>query len=204
MKFHNMLADILGNKHKIKIVKTMLKYTVPESPKEFHIRELARLLKEHHTTIARNLLALVDENLIKVRYAGTANLFRMNAEHPFFRSLVEIFQREEQLLPELKNHIKGALSPEDSVLQVVLFGSLSRGQEKPTSDIDLFIIVKNNADLTKVEDIIDKLNFDLLKMYGNAIMPMIKKLNELKELKTKAIYNNLKSGMVIIDKGVQW
>lgn len=201
MKFHNLLEDVLGNAYKVKILRVMVKYGV--EGKEFYVRELARLLKENHTTIARNIVSLMDENLIKVRYAGNVYLSRINKEHPIFSQLSLLFKEEENLFENLKQEIKRFLDM-PNVLQVVLFGSTSKGHEKPSSDIDLFVVVKNNADLTKIESTIDVLNFAISKKYGNVISARIKKVSELKELKKKALYDELKEGIILINKGIKW
>jgi predicted nucleotidyltransferase len=55
------------------------------------------------------------------------------------------------------------------IIEAVLFGSVAREEEKPGSDIDLFLLVKSNAEKNIVEKAVRNLDDRIRELYGNGL-----------------------------------
>ena len=86
------------------------------------------------------------------------------------------------------------------ILIVILYGSVARGEEQPNSDIDLFILVKNEKDKDLVANLVHKLNISLLPRYGNVISELIYSRKEWNLKKNSEISKQIRSEGEIILK----
>ena len=68
----------------------------------------------------------------------------------------------------------------DEILKIVLFGSCARGQDRPDSDIDLLIVLRQ--DRWSVVDRIYELVTDLILEYGREISLKVFSLGEFQRL----------------------
>jgi len=199
MKFRNILDEILGNKTKVKLLRAF--FTYPE--KEFTESELERIAGIPQASVHRNVKSLSYNGLLDRKRIGKANLFSLNKEHILWSILNSSFKTERNVLKELKRMIADAINGLPEVELVVLFGSITKGTERADSDVDIFIICKGEK--SKLED---KLK-DLVKVsqnkFGNPVSLMIKHNKELKDLKTRSIYREIKSGEIIFkQEGFEW
>ncbi|GFP35267.1 uncharacterized protein HKBW3S43_01059, partial [Candidatus Hakubella thermalkaliphila] len=60
---------------------------------------------------------------------------------------------------------------QDKILQVVLFGSVARGECDQESDIDLLVVLKNGD--RRLRDEISMASFDLILKYDVILSPMV-------------------------------
>ena len=199
MKFRNILDEILGNKTKVKLLRAF--FTYPE--KEFTESELERIAGIPQASVHRNVKSLSYNGLLDRKRIGKANLFSLNKEHILWSILNSSFKTERNVLNELKRMITDAINGLPEVELVVLFGSITKGMERVDSDVDIFIICKGEK--SKLED---KLK-DLVKVsqnkFGNPVSLLIKHNKELKDLKTRSIYREIKSGEIIFkQEGFEW
>ena len=63
--------------------------------------------------------------------------------------------------------------------KVILYGSVAKGLESKESDVDMLIVVKDESIRNKVEN----LAFDIGLEHGIAMSPIVKTLEEFKEVK---------------------
>jgi len=61
-------------------------------------------------------------------------------------SVKAIYLNKEELLEELRKACEDALKKFPTIREILLFGSLARGEETGLSDIDLFIVAENLPD----------------------------------------------------------
>lgn len=196
MKFHEIYEDILGNKTKVKILRMMFEY--PE--KTFSEHELSRFTKVPQPTIHRNMGALVNSNLIMFSRMGKMNLFRLNKGSALYSAVQQLFKVEKHMIAELERVITKMFEDEDGVISVSLYGSVLKGLERVDSDIDVFVVVADDADMERIDDIIEELGNMVRNRFGNPLSCVVKKRRELREIKHKQIYDQVKKGRTLIGR----
>ena len=197
MKFHNILEEILSSKIKISMIKTLQCY--PE--KRFSGRELARSLDVSPSRASEILELLRQYGVVNRVRIGNTSEWTLNKKSILVEKLSNIFKIEERIYQDLRSKIYNILSKEKNILKVILYGSVARGEEQPNSDIDLFILVKNEKDKDSVANLVHKLNISLLPRYGNVISELIYSKDEWKLKKNSEIIRQIQSeGEVILSR----
>lgn len=187
MKFHNVLEDLLSSKTKILLLKTLFRY----SDKKFSGRELGRLAGCSASRTSEVLNLFHSYGFINKIHVGNTTVWTLNNENILCKELSYLFQIEKKLLQNLKSKIHNAFRSQKAVLKVLLFGSLIRGDEKPNSDIDLFILVQKEKDKKTAEEVTQKLNISQLPLYGNVISSIIYSNDEWRQKRTSELFNKI-------------
>ena len=113
-----------------------------------------------------------------------------------FSKLIKGISEIKEPLENLKIDILKNL-PKTLIKRVVLFGSIAKGSEKPDSDIDIFILVKNKQDSEKLEISLEKLSNICLEVYGNRLSPYILTEKELKQKERLKVISEINRGLQI-------
>ena len=93
------------------------------------------------------------------------------------KSIIEpLFLAERNTLSSLIATIKRYFSKEREFLSVAVFGSVAKGLEKATSDIDLLVITENKNDAVNC---VSKANLEVISKFGLALSPLIMTKEEL-------------------------
>jgi predicted nucleotidyltransferase len=201
MKMHALYEDLLGNKTKITILRTLFEY--PD--KTFSEHELSRFTHVPQPTIHRNMGDLVNSNLVVFNRMGKMNLFSLNRNSVMYTAVKQFLQAEKELLAELENVIVRALEHEKDVLAVNLYGSFARGSERSDSDVDIVVVVSNDADIAMINERLEELARLIRSRFGNTLSYTVKTIKELKQIRSKQIYSEIKKGRnLIARKGFQW
>jgi predicted nucleotidyltransferase len=136
-----------------------------------HGREIARELKATAPPVNMALKQLESEGILLRRIHGRVHIYSMNTSPWVTEFLLKpLFQEEEKLsdrlLKAIDNHIRESNLKEE-ILSVAVFGSIYTQQEKPNSDIDLLVIIKDGRNKGKIEDLIfdcDKVLFPKVRL----------------------------------------
>jgi predicted nucleotidyltransferase len=99
--------------------------------------ELARHLHVTPSSLQRELESLVNAGLLLRRVDGRRTYFQANENSPLFPDLRGLMEKTRGLIPVLKDALKRFDSRIDLAL---LYGSVARGEEGATSDVDLMIV----------------------------------------------------------------
>ena len=133
---------------------------------KIHLREIARNLNESHSTILRKINELLKENIIDYKKEGKNKIFfiKNNLKAKNYVYSAEIHK----LNMLLKKHPELSIIFEDikrvfSKGMIILFGSYSKGNPKPDSDIDIYLETNDNKLKNKVKEINSKLNIKIGK-----------------------------------------
>jgi len=117
--------------------------------------------------------------------------------------IVPVFKKESQLKEKMARSLVTKLSfPLESV---VLFGSIAQKKEKPTSDIDILVILSNRVDPEKAESEIISQGIKFVEEFGNQLSPVIMNLHDFLtrlENKDKLLSKILDQGQVIYGKSI--
>lgn len=122
---------------------------------ENHLRQIAKDLKINHMTVKRALDAMVRNNVLNVKEEGKNNIFSikdsLEAQNAVLAAEIYKFDRFIKKHPELKREI---IELKKIPAMVLVFGSYAKGNEKPDSDIDIFIETRD----AKMKNAASKLN----------------------------------------------
>lgn len=160
---------------------------IKEPEREFHIRELAKLLKKSPTTISKYLKEYEIKKILISKKKLNHLLFRTNADSRQFKQLKLNYNlnalQESGLIEYLVEEFN---QPE----AIILFGSFSKAEDNKNSDIDLLIVSSKKQEIN-----LDKYK----KKLGHKIQLFVHSKNDLEKLKNKnkELFNNWINGIVI-------
>ena len=123
--------------------------------REFHLRELSRLLKLSMPTIISATDKLAKESLILKKKGKVITKVMANRSYIDFARLKRLHNLELIYKSGIMNHFSESYNQPKAI---ILFGSFSRGEDIEKSDIDIAIITnkKLNLNLQKYENILKK------------------------------------------------
>jgi len=122
---------------------------------EIHQREIGRLANVPSQNAYIYLNEFLKLNLIVKRSLPNIILYKVNFDNPAIFKIFESFEVERRLkffqdnpeitrlLRDQANRIKNLSL---SILMIILFGSITRGETRPDSDIDLLVVINPEAD----------------------------------------------------------
>lgn len=179
MRFHEPLNDIIGNRVQLKLLRVLVR-----NKGSFTGRELARLIGYSQNQTSLALKELERNGLVVWQTAGRSHLYSVDPENILITDLLEAaFRLEDSLLESLADVFSREVGRD--LFALVLFGSIARSEERPNSDIDLVIVVQDNANLEKVGDRVAEASAIVTRRFGNQAMPITVKKSDY-EKKTRA------------------
>jgi len=197
MKFNLSLFNVISSKTKVKIIRFLLDHEAFMSE-----REIASVLNVSHMSVNRTMRELADTNLVNFIKIGKAHLWRVNRKSYAYKVLSEIIKGISSItepLEDLKKTIMRNL-PRTSIKKMILFGSIIKGTESASSDIDIFILVRDIKSKEKLEPSIEKLSDICFEKYGNNLAPYVLTENEMKQKKNLKIISEINKGIQIFPK----
>lgn len=87
------------------------------------------------------------------------------------RSLDTFPPETADLLREVKQRLRALYG--DRLVEIVLFGSTARGDDRPESDIDLLVVLKEPVDRAEEYKCLSKLVVDLMATNGEFVTPVV-------------------------------
>ena len=128
-----MLMNLLFGTYRQRILGMLLLH--PES--SYHVRELARLTDTSAGTLHKELTKLAESGLLLREKQGNQIRYQANRACPVYEELAGLFRKT----TGLANVLTEALMPlSDKIKTALIFGSVARGEETASSDVDLLII----------------------------------------------------------------
>ncbi len=199
MRLNNPLDKILNNEIKVRILRIFCR-----NAGEMTGRQIAKLTGVTPKTAHEILQGLLHEGALTMRAVGKSYLFRLREDRTVIRELLKpLFSNEKAVSERLFDAIRKAIkkSPlRDDILSVALFGSVHAQTDQPTSDLDLFVVVKTAELKQRAEILFSSIDQQLSSQWGNLISPYINSLAEFKTnapKKTGPVSNILKSYQLI-------
>lgn len=126
-----MLQQIIGSQGRAQILKMLFAL----DQKRIHLRELARLTNLSAPVLQRELRQLAATGLVIAEKDGNRMNYSANDRHTLYPVLCELVRKTEGYEAVLAECFA------DCAAQFVfIFGSFAKGNAKPDSDIDLFVI----------------------------------------------------------------
>jgi len=194
MDFHSSPLAFLFSPVRLKIVNFLLKNETLMSG-----REMSRILSVSHMRVNRTMRELEAMNLVKAARAGTAFLWKTNKQSyafAVFSKALESISGIPTLLEELKAAIRQGL-PLSEIEKLILFGSVAKRKERPGSDIDLFVLVKGEAEKKIVEQALERLSILCLEKFGHPLSPYLRTRAEITARGQLKLDKEIDSGIVL-------
>lgn len=191
MRVHNPLDKILSNEIKVKILRFLCK-----TEAEWSGRQIAKEIKVSPAACHKALRELNNEGALLLRCIGKSNLYSLNKENLIVSDLLKpLYERESKIPDEIYEGIVRNISSLviKDIVSIAVFGSVKKRKERPTSDIDLLVLVKNSENKGEVEEDFAKVNEKIISRFGNTVSPYIQTVEEfnLKYRKGLSLIKNI-------------
>ncbi len=165
----------------------ILELFIREPEREFHVREIAKLLKKSPTTISKYLKEYENKKILILKKKLNHLLFKANTESNKFKQIKLNYNLNTIHESELIDYLSEEFNHPQAI---ILFGSFAKAENNQNSDIDLLIITskKQEPNLEKFE-----------KKLDHKIQLFIHSEKELEKLrnKNKELFNNWINGITI-------
>jgi len=107
--------------------------------KSFYTNEIMRWVSMGRGTVSRELERLVAAGLLTVSKAGNQNHYQANVNNPVYSELVSIVKKTFGIADAIRENLK---SLDENIELAFIYGSISKGTETKSSDIDLMLVGK--------------------------------------------------------------
>lgn len=198
MRLNEPIYRALNSEQKIRILRFLLSGgPIPDMSE----RELARMVKISNAGVNRAMSSFEELNLVHYRRIGHSHVWSVNEDsHAYgvLKKVIQAMKENRAPIDELKRDMVKELK-KLPVIKAALFGSVARGGEKPNSDVDLFVLVKDAKDKKTVETALEGLGTKVLKVYGNTLGFYILTESEYRKRKGLGVIKNIeKEGQKLI------
>lgn len=201
MRLHNPLDKLLNNKVKVKVLRFLCK-----SEAEWSGRQIAQEIKVSPAAAHKALRELNNERALLLRSVGKSYLYSLNKENLIISDLLKpLYERESKIPDEVYEAIVKNISSLviRNIISIAVFGSVRRKKERPTSDIDVLVVVRGSVDKRGVEEDFGNVNEKTMSRFGNTVSAYIQTVEEfrLKYRKGVTVVKNiLKSHHILFGK----
>ncbi|MBS3052819.1 MAG: nucleotidyltransferase domain-containing protein [Candidatus Aenigmarchaeota archaeon] len=150
-----MIEKILNSEIKIRVLKLL----VDRPEWLFTEAEISRELSIPKSSVHRAIKSFVDQNVVNEYKKTSRNIIlQLNRKHFMIKEVIEpLLKKDSEILFEKSKEFCEKIKKD--IIVVVVFGSVL-DKQKPTSDIDLAIIVEKPE---KLENIVSKLKVEYIK-----------------------------------------
>ena len=119
----------------------LLAYFYTNRSARVYVRQLASALGVDSTNLSRELARLEREGLLQSEIEGRQRYYRVNTQYPYLKAVFSLLQGTVGVVPTLKS----ALHHVPGIDGAYLYGSFAKNEEDASSDIDLLIIGRPDA-----------------------------------------------------------
>lgn len=138
--FHRYpLTHVLATSGNVRVLRLLAEQGAPLA-----VSQLARDAGMTPVGVRAALAALLQQGVVTVFGQGRAQLYALNPAHPMVPALRALFAHERQQWESLLRDLRAALAAQPAVKAAWLYGSTSRGQDVPGSDIDVAVAVERD------------------------------------------------------------
>lgn len=156
------LAETLFSDYRRRILALLLL----RSDENFHVREISRLTGVPAGSLHRELKLLTSAGLLSRQTVGNQVRYRAERDCPVFHELAGIFRKTSGLADIIRSALQ-PLSP--AISAAFIFGSVAKGGERATSDVDVCVI--GTASFTDVVVALADMNQKLGREINPVVMP---------------------------------
>ena len=148
-----------------------LLYNRPE--RSFYTKEILRTTGMGVATIKRELDRMVNAGILTMTKIGNQHHYQANPDCPIYQELLGIVRKTFGIA----DVIRGALLPSDQQIEFAfVYGSIAKGEETATSDIDLLVISESLAYSELMAELADA-----EELLGRPVNPSIYTMDQIKK-----------------------
>lgn len=165
--------------------------------------EIARVSGMHPRSALKALTSLEELGIVRRQRGGRDHLFTLNRDHFLTREgLLPLYQAEQKYRSAIEDSLMTVLK--GHVVSAVIFGSVSRKQETPRSDLDLCCIVSSENKKGVAQEMLASEAAPLYRKFGVKLAPVFFSLSEMKKKKRSGLIREIqKEGKVIVGRRVE-
>lgn len=168
-----MLEISIGDALFTKTQQRVLALLYGKPDQSFYTNEIVRWADMGRGTIHRELERLVSAGILVVTQQGNQTHYQANQKNPVFQELSGIVKKTFGIV----NVIQGALESVDEQIELAfIYGSIAKGEETASSDIDLLVV----SNVLAYADLMAILH-DAEQMLGRPVNPSIYTLEQIKD-----------------------
>lgn len=182
-----MLKKLLGSRTRINI----LKLFVFNPKKDYYVREIERLIKEHFDPVRRELMQLESIGLLKSRVSGRQKYYSVNTNHMLFPEFKSMILKT----VGIGDILKSTVNAKNDILIAFIYGSYAKNTENIESDIDLFVL--GDISSKDLQEIISKIENQTKREINPTVYP-VKELKEKYKAKNHFILSVLKEPKIFL------
>lgn len=135
-----MQATAIGDALFTKTQQRVLGLLYGNPHKRFYTNEIMRWAGMGRGTVRRELERLVSAGLLVTSKQGNQLYYQANTDNPVYADLVSIVRKTFGVADVLK----AALAPViDQIEQAFIYGSIAKGEDRASSDIDLMVVTES-------------------------------------------------------------
>ena len=197
MIFRDFAETFLGSKVKIRLVKYFLSERALASE-----RETASIIGVSHNAVSKTLKEFQELNFVTPSRIGAAIIWEVNTPSYAYKLLEDLFNKIKQPpIEQLKIDIATPFSSmgRGEIKRIVIFGSIADGRERPNSDIDVFVLVRDERAKRGAIRILSYLEELCMIKYGNKLSAQVKTATEFSGLQNKMFVENIKKGIIVME-----
>ena len=141
--FRHPFDTVLGSPGNVRILRSLATHGRPMATSELVTR--TRL---NASGMRRSLAALTNTGLVAYFGSDRSTVYQLNAAHPLAASLVGLYVAEAARVDRVLSDFRViAATLFVAPIAIWLYGSAARGDDAPLSDLDIVMIVKDDADV---------------------------------------------------------
>ncbi|MGD0588139.1 MAG: nucleotidyltransferase domain-containing protein [Thermoplasmata archaeon] len=175
MKFNDALDPLLTSPSKLRLLRTLL----PTPNRRWTGRELAAVARVSTAQAARDLNDFLDVGVVLRDVVGKSYSWRVNELHILVPEVSRLLDFESRVRETLLQDVGKELI-DSQIRRAVLFGSVSRGDERSDSDVDLLIEIRTPRDRSSAESAIEKVRERVWDRYGNPVSALVYTTSEMR------------------------
>jgi predicted nucleotidyltransferase len=168
LRLTRALDPLLASPTKLRLLRTLL----ASHNRTWTGRELSGAARVSSAQGARDLKDLAEVGIVLRDVKGRSYSWRANPDHVLFETLSSLFRDEEGLRAELVRQISSCLKS-SPIERAFLFGSFARGEERPDSDVDLYVEVKGEAERPRVAAALGRAKTRIWTRFGNPVSAIV-------------------------------
>jgi predicted nucleotidyltransferase len=198
MVIHRAFDEVLRSWSHVAVLRAIL-----DSAGGMTGNEIARASGMHPRSALKALTSLEELGIVRRQRGGRDHLFTMNRDHFLTREgLLPLYQAEQKYRSAIEDSLASLLK--DRVVSAVIFGSVSRKEETPQSDLDLCCIVISERKKRVVQELLACEAVSLYKKFGVKVAPVFLSVSEVEKKKRSGLIREiLNEGKVILGKRVE-
>jgi predicted nucleotidyltransferase len=193
MRFRKPLSETLGSSIKVDLLRVLLR----SESRSLSGRELAKLVRASPSQVNLHLGQLAVQGLLHSETVGRVHVWRPVVDHVLFRPLKTLFELEDSLFNSLKAEIGESLRGK-RIERAVIFGSVARGTEEDSSDIDLFVETPGIAEKEDVAEMLSRASLRFALRYGNPLSSLVLTTAESRRRRKPELWKAIESEGVAI------